>query len=303
MPEEDQRHVPRTGGWPPPYQGGMVRHSDRLPVPVPYRRPPVPIEQESPHAGKVLLACAVVVVAGVGGMMALLLPTDESQPPAPIAERMVFPTPPIPSAPVSVLPPSATSASFGPSPSRTPTPGAVRTSAVSNSRPAPSRPSISRPAPPAPSPSRSATSAPTGGTALTAGRTVGLEVRGMTGFRVRHRDYLARIDRVTADSSALDRADASFVVRRGLGGAGCISFESVNYPGHYLRHRDFTVRIDRRDRSSLFARDATFCPSGRGEAVTLRSLNYPGHAIAVGRGGTLRIDDDRATAFVVRAPL
>jgi hypothetical protein len=137
------------------------------------------------------------------------------------------------------------------------------------------------------------------------GSVVGLEVDGRTGFRVRHRDFRGRIDRITSNSSALARADSRFIVRRGLGRGGCVSLESVNYPGYFLRHRDFVIRLDRRDRSKLYEQDATFCAARTrdGRAVILESINYPSRAVAVRRDGSLRLDDDGRTAFVVRKPL
>jgi hypothetical protein len=119
---------------------------------------------------------------------------------------------------------------------------------------------------------------------------------------VRHFQFLGRADRISAASSAVDRADSRFVVRRGLGRPACLSLESVNFPGQFLRHRDFVIHLDRRDGTRLFDQDATFCPSGSG-AVTLLAINFPDQGIALRGDGSLRLDDDGITAFVVRAPL
>ncbi|MFC7758531.1 AbfB domain-containing protein [Catellatospora bangladeshensis] len=83
---------------------------------------------------------------------------------------------------------------------------------------------------------------------------------------------------VNASSSATLKADATFVVRRGLADPTCYSFESRNFAGHYLRHANFRVRKDARDGSALFDADATFCPQagryGTGN-VSLVSSNLP----------------------------
>ncbi|WP_369238416.1 AbfB domain-containing protein [Streptomyces sp. R21] len=78
-----------------------------------------------------------------------------------------------------------------------------------------------------------------------------------------------------ADSAA-DRRDATFKRVKGLADASCYSFTTAD--GGYLRHRDFVLRDERDDGSSLFERDATFCPrpSPYSGAVTLESINYPG---------------------------
>jgi hypothetical protein len=97
------------------------------------------------------------------------------------------------------------------------------------------------------------------------------------------------------------------VVRRGLADAGCVSFESSNYPGRFLRHRDFEIRLDRAERSRLFAADATFCPVTRGHAgvVALRSVNYPERFLTESRSRLrlTRAAAGTATRFVVRPPL
>ncbi|MGW4943360.1 AbfB domain-containing protein [Actinoplanes sp. NPDC004185] len=144
-------------------------------------------------------------------------------------------------------------------------------------------------------------------TALKAGSAVSLELADAPGYRVRHRDFRGRTDRIGTDSSALERADARFVVRPGLADGSCVSFESSNYPGSYLRHRDFRIRLDRADRTRLFARDATFCPETRGRAgvVALRSHNYPDRFLTEDRSllGLTPATTGTATQFVVRPPL
>jgi hypothetical protein len=100
-----------------------------------------------------------------------------------------------------------------------------------------------------------------------------------TAFYIRHDngDDRVVITEITAGSSALDKADATWLVQAGLANSACISFESANDPGQYLRHYDFELYLERDDGSSQFAQDATFCPrpgnSGRG--YSFRSVNYP----------------------------
>jgi len=130
---------------------------------------------------------------------------------------------------------------------------------------------------PKPHPTPTPEPSPTPGPALRPGERIGLEPATLPGYRVRHRQFAGRIDRIGAGSAALERADSTFTVRAGLAGSGCVSFEAVNYPGFYLRHQDFALQLHRRDASRLFTADATFCPvaglAGRG--VSLRSFNYP----------------------------
>lgn len=137
----------------------------------------------------------------------------------------------------------------------------------------PARPPVSVPARVTPVPPTTSPSAP----ALSPGTRVGLEPVTNAGFRVRHRDFLGRIDRIGAGSPSLDRADSTFTVRAGLADGRCVSFEAVNYPGFYLRHQDFAIHLHRRDATALFAADATFCPVAglAGRDISLRSYNYP----------------------------
>ena len=81
----------------------------------------------------------------------------------------------------------------------------------------------------------------------------------------------------------------------------------MNHPGRFLRHRDYVLHLDRRDRSVLFARDATFCPRPvhGGAALILESVNYPGFFLVAGDAGVRieRVAAQDATAFVPRSPV
>ncbi|WP_306213731.1 AbfB domain-containing protein [Actinoplanes sp. RD1] len=97
---------------------------------------------------------------------------------------------------------------------------------------------------------------------------------------LRHRDFRLRLDPVSARSDALSRADATFVLRRGLADPECFSLESVNYPGLFVRHRNFRILLTRPDGAA----DATFCTEQGGSAAAggllLRSVNFPDRRIA-----------------------
>ncbi|MGZ3146581.1 AbfB domain-containing protein [Lentzea chajnantorensis] len=99
---------------------------------------------------------------------------------------------------------------------------------------------------------------------------------GFTDRYLRHRDGLARTDVVAGGSDAVLKADATFVVRRGLADPSCYSLEARNFPNQFLRHADFRVQLGTNDNTDLFRRDATFCAQpGRG-GVRLESFNELG---------------------------
>ncbi|MFC3894948.1 AbfB domain-containing protein [Lentzea rhizosphaerae] len=99
---------------------------------------------------------------------------------------------------------------------------------------------------------------------------------GFTDRYLRHRDGLARTDVVSGTSDGLLKADATFVIRRGLADPTCYSFESRNFPGNFLRHADFRVRLNANDNTDLFRRDATFCAQPGAGGVRLESVNELG---------------------------
>jgi hypothetical protein len=145
---------------------------------------------------------------------------------------------------------------------------------------------------------------------LTNGTRIGLEPANRSGYRVRHRNFAGHIDAVGPTSSSLDRADSTFTARPGLANSGCVSFESINYPGYYLRHQTFRIYLHRFDGTRLFTADATFCPVAglTGQHSSFRSYNYPGHYLHC-RGAelyiTARVAADATPAtmtFAVRAP-
>ncbi|MEY2848976.1 MAG: hypothetical protein RI885_1641 [Actinomycetota bacterium] len=132
-------------------------------------------------------------------------------------------------------------------------------------------------------PGLAASAAPGDAVMLQVGQTVSFQVTnpGLTDRYLRHLNSLVRTDVLSSTSGESARRDASFVIRAGLDGAGCYSFESVNFPGEYLRHSGFRLRTARAENSSLYRQDATFCAQQAlgGSGVSLVSRNLPGHYI------------------------
>lgn len=99
---------------------------------------------------------------------------------------------------------------------------------------------------------------------------------------IRHRNWLGEL---TPVANNLDRADATFIVRRpGLSGTPqSVSLESANYPGHYLRHQGFRVKLAKNDGSELFRQDASFVMREYDSVERgwwyFESVNYPNHYI------------------------
>jgi hypothetical protein len=57
-----------------------------------------------------------------------------------------------------------------------------------------------------------------------------------------------------------------------------VSFESVNFPGHYLRHNNYVLRLEANNGSAVFRQDATFRQvAGLADAAwsSFRSYNFP----------------------------
>ena len=96
---------------------------------------------------------------------------------------------------------------------------------------------------------------------------------------VRHCSFLGVLDNNTMAGCtlSLQRQDSTFLMGPGLSGGNSVSFESVNYPGHFLRHQGFRIKLQPNDGSDLFAKDASFdrVPGLAGSDSSLRSVNYP----------------------------
>ena len=284
----------RVGGWLPPYQNQTVAlRPESRPVPyhpaaaVPSLRPAPAVVECPSRRGGGSLVCLTLLAAALAGLTVTFLPLPWTQGAAPRAVRL--PSVPVlaPEIPVE-LPASS------PSQARD-----LRLSAVRRPGTVPADPPAKAGAGGAPVQTRAPQAPPRAELAI--GATIGLELSGRPGYRVRHRNFLGRVDRIDSDSSALDRADSRFIVRAARAN-GCVALESVNYPGRFLRHRNFVLHLDRWDGTSLFTADSTFCPvSRRGGAVALRSYNYPDRFITE-QHSSLALTSV-ATSFVVRSPL
>ena len=288
------------GGWLPPFREFMSE-SDPAPAALPIRARPAAELKRSPagaagarHArpGTGLIVCAAVVAVAVSGLTITFLREPGSGVAAPNGV-LLSSGPMLPAIPFDPA---------GATPTATPS-GAVEVTAERRSGP---EPAITWTRTGAESPT-SAPANPHHPRGPRVGATVGLEPDGRPGYRVRHRNFLGRVDRIDAGSSALDKADSRFTVRAGLADPDCFSLESVNYPHRFLRHRNFVIHLERNDGTALFAADATFCavPGQQSAAFSLRSYNYPNRFV-VERNSALSLPQTsagKATAFVVRPPL
>jgi hypothetical protein len=110
-----------------------------------------------------------------------------------------------------------------------------------------------------------------------------IEAQSKRGFYMRHANSLGFVNQI---NNELDSKDATFRMVRGLAG-DCVSFESVNFPGHYLRHSSFRLILSKKvPNETLFDQDATFCMEyGLGQGgqdhgtVSFQSYNFKGRYI------------------------
>lgn len=112
-----------------------------------------------------------------------------------------------------------------------------------------------------------------------AARSFQVTTSGYTDRFLRHANSLGVTSVINSSSPAVDKGDATFVVRAGLADSSCYSLESRNFPGSYLRHSNFRIRRDAPDGSALFREDATFCAQPASGGVRFVSYNLPSHAI------------------------
>jgi hypothetical protein len=92
---------------------------------------------------------------------------------------------------------------------------------------------------------------------------------------IRHQNNNVVTSVISSGSSALDKNDGSWIVRRGLADQSCVSFESRNYPGDFLRHFNFQLLRQPMNGSTINRQDATFCPVSVAGGTQFRSLNFP----------------------------
>jgi hypothetical protein len=234
-----------------------------------------------PSRRPVLMLVGATAVAVLGYGIAAIVVLGERPSQAPV---YVLPAPPR-SSPAVETPP----VSLLPEPSAVPTREIRGEHAGGTTRPGRST-----------TPSRTATS-PAPDPAFTVGRTVGVGLAGVTGYRLRNRDFVARIE---TDATAKGLS-GRFVVRQGLADGGCLSFESAEFPGFYLRHRNYVLLVERAETSSLYRYDATFCPQASAGGFALRSVNYPDHHLihADGLVRLVRSTAAQATAFRALPPI
>ncbi|WP_306216187.1 AbfB domain-containing protein [Actinoplanes sp. RD1] len=300
----------RVGGWVPPYaESGTVSYGgvfSEATAEVPHVVAPGAATRRDGRRRVLVVASAALAVLGVTGVAVY-----ETAGTTDAATARFVNLPSVPTVPAFPVPGPSASASGSVAPGVSASAaGSTRTKGKKSapaSQPASAAPSGSAAAPavtsPAPAPATTAPAAPVVPSGpFVVGAAISLQPDGMDSYRVRHRDYRARVDRIAKRNSALDRADSRFVVRAGLADASCVSFESSNYPGYFLRHRNGEVWLDRQAGGSLYAGDATFCAEERGpDTVVLRSHNYPSRYLAVRRN---KLDlSSRATEFTVRSPL
>jgi hypothetical protein len=248
---------------------------------------------------KIAIACLAATVAGAVAVVSLV-EDGQNNGPATAGEKLGLADPvtmpPILS-PTSAVPVVVTSPSITPLPYLPSYPvGAQVPGAGSGTRaPATKTPTTTAP---------TTTPATTPAVELIPGTVIGLEESGRPGFRVRHRNFLGRVDRIGPGSSSLDRADSRFTVRAAAT-PGCISLEAVDYPGYFLRHRNFVIHLDRADNSPPFGMDSTFCPVHIAQgAIILQSINYPSRYVTESNSSLYltQVRAAQATGFLVKAP-
>jgi hypothetical protein len=120
---------------------------------------------------------------------------------------------------------------------------------------------------------------PVAGGTLNPGSTISLRATTAccTTRYIRHQNGNAVTSVISSGSSALDKNDGSWIVRRGLADNSCVSFESRNFPGDFLRHFNFQLFRQPDDGTATFRSDATFCPEPgkNGQGTSFRSANFP----------------------------
>jgi non-reducing end alpha-L-arabinofuranosidase len=138
-----------------------------------------------------------------------------------------------------------------------------------------------------------------------------------TGDYVRSQNGAVVISPITSSSAAQDKSDATWIVRRGLADASCVSFESKSNPGDFLRHQNSALHLQPFDGTDLNRADATFCPQPgkNGKGNSFHAINFPtkyirhyyGKIYIAGDGDSTNPWDARAhwsddASFVVSRP-
>jgi non-reducing end alpha-L-arabinofuranosidase len=104
---------------------------------------------------------------------------------------------------------------------------------------------------------------------------------------------------MTATSQDAAMNGATYMIRKGLAGTGCVSFESRDRPGMFLRHSAFTIYLNPNDGTTLFAQDATYCPQPglNGQGTSFASYNYPSRYLRHYNSGIYVASNGGANAF------
>jgi len=129
---------------------------------------------------------------------------------------------------------------------------------------------------------------------------VSIVPHGASALRVRHRLFRAEVSELSAER---DEADATFRIVPGLADSSYVSFESVNFPGHFLRHSNFQIVLAPRAFDPLFDEDATFAPQkGMADpaALSFESFNFPGRFMRH-EAGQMRLTERDSASFVADA--
>jgi hypothetical protein len=104
----------------------------------------------------------------------------------------------------------------------------------------------------------------------------------VSNYYIAHENFIGVIRQVSASSTALRKADATWTLRVGLAETNCYSFESVNYPGYFLRHTGFKLYLRKNDNTQAFRNDATFCfmpPMIGNVGASMIAVNYIDHFV------------------------
>jgi hypothetical protein len=289
----------RVGGWLPSYRAAG-RHAAPDEVIAPLDDEPVDTAPPvvPPAAGRnrregeywplqrLVLAGAIVL----GLMVVLAVVSGQGDETAPSTPYRTAKTPARATNPNGPVIPTTDAETPGASPSaETTSPAATTAGGAGGGAPATATVVRTGPATTGPGPTYTVTDV-----TLASGARVGLAPVNRTGYRVRQRNFVGRVDPIGANSSASDKDDATFTVRPGLADSRCFSFESVNHPWYYLRHRNFRIYLQPVDGTALFAADTTFCPvTGlTGQHTSLQAFNYPDYYVCQ-HGDDLYLDPGR----------
>ncbi|AXE85059.1 AbfB domain-containing protein [Streptomyces sp. Go-475] len=243
----------------------MSEEKSRPPQDRPWESGWAPDTTRAPGTRRLWLAGALALATVTASVTAITVMNRESAEPTPQAAE---PTTLSSSAPGGLI-------SFA-----TPSEGGSAKPGAGRAHPSPTPASSAPSASPSPEPRTTAPEPPKASTAPSKRpkppSSPGISIRAVN-FPDRYwrvRDGYVRLDRIGSGSE--QREDATFQRVAGLSDSSCYSFTTAD--GRYLRHRSFVLVANRDDGSSLFRKDATFCPRvwSPSGTLSLESVNYPG---------------------------